>query len=235
MMKKLLLSAAAGAAIMSALAVPAAAEGGPTFSGTFGVTSNYVFRGLTQSDNNAAVSLGLRLDYEGFYFGLWGSSIDFNDVQDSPLELDIYAGYAGSLGEATSYDIGLFYYSYPDSSPSDYNYFELVLGLKHDFGPAYVKGTFAVSPDNFNASGTGVYLGAGVGVPLTEWLEVNANVGHQWIDDFVAFGGDDYIHYDIGLTATLDILTLDLRWKDTDVEGSALADGRVYGGVTLNF
>ncbi len=243
-MKKLLLSAACGAAMIAGLAAPAAAQDEPagvTFSGTLGVTSNYVFRGQSQSQNDPAISLGARLDYEGFYFGLWGSSIDFADVQESPLELDIYAGYAGSLSDTLSFDVGLFYYSYPDSDPANYDYFELIVGLRQDFDGGYVKGTLAISPDFFAESGTGTYLGGGGGVAITDWLEANANIGYQWIDENGTFGTPDYFHWDVGLTATLDILTLDLRYKDTDLEtfecfgGTDLCDGRIYGGATINF
>ena len=49
----------------------------------------------------------------GFYAGLWGSNVDFGN--DTDFELYIYGGYAGSIDDNTSFDIGLAYYSYPNA------------------------------------------------------------------------------------------------------------------------
>ena len=63
-----------------------------TLSANFGVTSNYIWRGVTQSDYKVSVSAGA--DYSngaGFYLGTWAASVDFND--DTNFEYDIYGGF----------------------------------------------------------------------------------------------------------------------------------------------
>ena len=91
MMKKTLLAAA-----MLATSSAAFAE----ISGNVTLASDYVFRGISQTDNQIAIQGGL--DYardNGLYVGTWASSVDptfFDNGRDPQIELDIYAGYAAS-------------------------------------------------------------------------------------------------------------------------------------------
>jgi uncharacterized protein (TIGR02001 family) len=88
-----------------------AAEG---LSANVGVTNNYLWRSLEQTNGTAAVSGGI--DYEtasGFYIGSWVS--DANWSEGMTYELDIYGGYTAEL-ENFSYDVGFVHYAYPDSS-----------------------------------------------------------------------------------------------------------------------
>lgn len=113
---------------LSVVALPgqsdAAQPEAPHFSTSGNVTlaSNYVFRGLTQTDQNPAVQAGLTLNHTcGFYAGFWGSNVswfsDFNTTTSSGLELDLFAGYKHALGEDLSCDVGLLRYEYPGSYP----------------------------------------------------------------------------------------------------------------------
>jgi len=79
-------------------------------------SSNYYWRGVTQTADAAAISGGI--DYNngsGFYAGTWTSNIDFGN--EASYELDIYAGFSKEL-DNFSYDLGYIYYSYPDASGS---------------------------------------------------------------------------------------------------------------------
>ena len=79
-------------------------------SSNVSASSNYLFRGVTQTDGAAAVQGGL--DYEhasGFYAGGWGSNVDFGD--GTSYELDLYAGFSGSV-EELGYDVGYIYWVY---------------------------------------------------------------------------------------------------------------------------
>ncbi len=109
-------------AVSLALAVPAVVAAAETpihaFTGNVGVFSNYIFRGVTQTTENAAVQGGF--DYahaSGFYAGTWGSNIswlsDSGAYRDTSLELDLYGGYKGSFGGDFGYDVGAIYYYYP--------------------------------------------------------------------------------------------------------------------------
>lgn len=76
-------------------------------------SSNYYWRGITQTNDSTAVSGGI--DYNntsGFYAGTWISNIDFDS--EASYELDFYAGFSQEL-KSFSYDLGYIYYSYPDA------------------------------------------------------------------------------------------------------------------------
>ncbi|CRI64659.1 conserved exported hypothetical protein [Thiocapsa sp. KS1] len=109
------------------------------FSANVGVVSNYLFRGLTQTDDGPAVQGGL--DYEhssGFYAGAWLSNVDFGDgveydidfdektfdvveTSNSPgYELDGYFGFSKAINDDLSFDVNAIYYAYPDGRDLDY-------------------------------------------------------------------------------------------------------------------
>jgi uncharacterized protein (TIGR02001 family) len=119
MFKKTIAAAAVAASLAPALAT--GAETSPhTITGNVGIFSQYIFRGLTQTNEEFALQGGF--DYahaSGFYAGTWGSNIswlrDFGLYQGgASLELDIYGGFKGSIGKSDfGYDVGLLYYWYP--------------------------------------------------------------------------------------------------------------------------
>src|SRR5262252_11218333 len=124
------LAAFALAALLPAVASaqtppPAAAAPAPepdwTGTGNIGFFSQYVFRGLTQTNEKPAVQGGFDLAHKsGFYVGTWASNINWvsdavpppNSVSAS-MEWDFYGGYKGSLPADFGYDLGVLYYYYP--------------------------------------------------------------------------------------------------------------------------
>ena len=65
------------------------------FSVTPTLTSDYDFRGVTQTLEDPAIQLGLNYNHEsGFYAGLWGSNVDFGPGKPN-IEIDAFAGFAG--------------------------------------------------------------------------------------------------------------------------------------------
>ncbi len=120
MFKKTVIAGLTAAALGSGLA-PAAEPASPhTITGNVGIFSQYVFRGLTQTNEEPALQGGLDYAHSGgFYAGTWGSNVSV--LQDSgayraggSLELDIYGGYKGTIGRTDfGYDVGLLYYWYP--------------------------------------------------------------------------------------------------------------------------
>ena len=83
-------------------------------SSNFTISSNYFWRGMTQTMDNLAYSGGF--DYahaSGFYVGTWGSNVSFGGAG---LELDTYAGYSDETEAGFGYDVGYISYAYPDST-----------------------------------------------------------------------------------------------------------------------
>ncbi|HXJ02342.1 MAG TPA: TorF family putative porin [Micropepsaceae bacterium] len=214
---------ALGLAAASAWTSPAFAIDGLTANADF--TTNYVFRGITQSANRPAVQGGL--DYAipdtGFAIGTWVSSIDFGD--HTPFEWDLYANYNFNLGPvATSIGvIGYVYEWYGNFGP--YTWVEPNIGVSHDFGvlawsakafwaPSVPNGYLTIR-NTYNPD-SAYYLTTGVSVPVVPWLSVSGNLGYQGYSGGPTGHPDDgYTEWDIGATFTYDKYSLDLRYIDT--------------------
>ena len=237
-MKRLLLSAACAASLTAGIA---AAESPWSVAGTFGIVSDYMFRGQSQTNHDAALQASITVSHEsGFYAGLWGSNVDFGN--DTDFELDIYGGYAGSFDDNTTFDVGVAYYSYPNAPDgTEYDYFELLGTVTYSMDAFSIYGKAAYSPEFFGDTGAAFWLGTGVGYQISDDFKATANIGYQWIEDNAFAGIDDYFHYDLGVTATYGILSIDLRYFGTDVEeiacygGTDLCDERFVGSAILNF
>ena len=122
-MKKFLPILLGALGLASVAATPASAQIAG-LSANAAVTTNYVFRGITQSAKRPAVSAGL--DYAipdtGLAVGTWVSSINFGD--DTPMEWDLYANYNFMLGPVNASIGGIGYvYTYAGNF-GPYTYFE---------------------------------------------------------------------------------------------------------------
>jgi uncharacterized protein (TIGR02001 family) len=106
----------------AAAAAPAAPASPHSFTGNIGLFSQYIFRGLTQTNENPAVQGGFDYAYNfgtvTGYVGTWASNIswlaDGGNYSSSALENDWYGGFRGNFGATDfSYDAGFLYYYYP--------------------------------------------------------------------------------------------------------------------------
>jgi uncharacterized protein (TIGR02001 family) len=129
MLKKFVIASLAAAALGSGVA-QAQKPGEPdyTLTGNLGLFSQYVFRGLTQTDEEPALQGGLDYAHKsGFYAGTWGSNVSvLRDTgaysSGGSLELDIYGGFKGNIGKSDfGYDVGLLYYWYPGDAASGFH------------------------------------------------------------------------------------------------------------------
>lgn len=200
------------------------------FSTTVGFVSEYSFRGIAQSNEGPAVQGSIDWSHDsGFYAGVWGSNVDFNDGDEANLETDVYAGYSGELSGFT-YDIGAIGYLYPGADKDlNYNYYEGSLAIGYDFGVAALSGSVNYSPENFAHTGDATYLASNLDVPLPFLpldMALNGSVGHQWVEDNDKFGVPDYTDWGIGLSAKVYGFDVGLRYIDTDLdEPQECADG----------
>ncbi len=116
-----------------------------TYSANMALTSNYVWRGITQTDNSPAIQGGIDLGYKGFYAGAWGSNVEFGSVLDESMELDLYGGYKGEL-YGVGYDLGYIEYVYPHNS-SALNFGEVYVGLSKSIGDLGLSGKYYFGAD----------------------------------------------------------------------------------------
>ena len=210
-------------------------------SSTITLTSDYRFRGHSQTDRRAAVQGGIGFAHpSGVFAGIWTSTINFNDAQNSPAELDFTAGYSHAFAESTEGSLAAAYYSYPSSEPAHYNYFEIVGTLSHGFDAFAVNAEITYSPDYSGQTGTGIGVTGGLDIPIVDWLSASGHAGYQWIEDNLAYGTPDWIFYDVGLTATWNIFAFDVRYTGTDLAkakcfgGTNVCEGGIAVSLTLN-
>ena len=173
-------------------------------SANLGVASNYYFRGVTQTDDKAAISGSV--DYSndsGFYLGTWMSNVDFGGKED--MEVDFYAGFGGDIGDSgLGYDLSLLYYWYPgaggDLQGGELDYTE-VSGIL-SFGPVSANIAYTVDSEYDDDDAPfiegDIYYGLSADLPVDiEGFGLSAFVGY---DDFDADGdtgvGDlSYTHW----------------------------------------
>ena len=234
MKKQLLTSMVSAAMVVGSMAAPSVfAEDSPhTFSGNVAITTDYVFRGYTQNNEDPSIQGGFDYEHEsGFYAGIWGAAVDFNDAN---VELDYYVGYGSEFGNGLGWDVGVLYYDYP-SSFGGVETTEVHVGLSYDFGPAAVNGTWYHSSDYFAADEADVWE-LGVDVPLPYEMTFSGVIRTTDYDDSPAKGGgDDYDDYSLGLSKEFGGFGFDLSYYDTNgVSGSCkdVCDDRVVFTVS---
>ncbi len=117
-----------------------------TVSGAATLTSDYRFRGVSQSDEGMAVQGGITLSHSsGFYAGAWGSNLSgWGTFGGANMELDLIAGFKLPVGEGTL-DTGMTWYMYPNGA-SETDFAELYAKLSGAVGPISLTGTVAYAP-----------------------------------------------------------------------------------------
>lgn len=210
-------------------AAPASAED-LKLSANVGLVSDYVFRGVSQTNENAALQGGVDATYGSFYAGAWASTVDFGD--DTGAEVDVYGGYRT---EAAGYalDFGVIGYLYPkEPDGADYTYVEFKAAASRAIGPATVGAAVYYSPDFFGtADKEAVYTEVNGSFSPIDKVTVSGAFGFQYLDH-----SDDYSTWNVGVTYAIDpAVGLDVRYHDTDVKGVPGAADRVVAGVKFAF
>jgi uncharacterized protein (TIGR02001 family) len=203
-------------------------------SANVGITSDYVFRGISQTDESPAIQGGFDATCGIFYAGTWASSLDFggdaagNDIAN--MEWDFYAGIKPKTGPIT-WDLGVIYYAYPNANDAaaELNLVEFKVGGSAEVwkgGTLGVTGFF--SPDYTGELGDVWTVEAGLAQALPAvgmfTPTISALIGHQVGDDaaYAAFYGDDnYTYWNAGITfGFLEKWSLDLRYWDTNLDAA---------------
>jgi len=190
-----LFATAAFAQTAPAAEAPAAPEASP-ITANVSLTSDYRYRGISQSNLKPAIQGGFDYAHEsGFYIGNWNSSITWvNNLSpsvSSGVEMDFYAGFKKDLiAEGFATDIGVLQYYYPTSgnfvSPNvNPNTTEIYAAQNFTTGPVtgFLKFSYAVTNTfgNQNSSGS-FYPDLTANYDTGIWgLALNAHVGYQYI------------------------------------------------------
>ena len=226
-MNKALIYTAGLAAWLSALPVHAEGLMGE-FSTNAALTSDYVFRGISQSDENPTIQAGFDWSHPltSIYAGVWGSGVDF---EDASVEIDFYGGFNGSLQNLV-WDVGAIYYAYPGADNSlDYNFWELAIAGGYDFNFFSLSAAVNYSPDFFGGRGSSLYPAVYAVMPLPYNFTASASAAYQWIDD-----GESYADWSLGVDTLVYNFGVGLKYHDTDIEEDEGCGGNCDGRLVLS-
>ncbi|MFC3903289.1 conserved hypothetical protein [Acinetobacter marinus] len=206
-----------------------AAESAVTLSGSAALTSDYRYRGLTQTQSDAALQAGFNFAHtSGVYAGVWGSNVNFG-TDDPHLELDPYLGYSTELSAFASkpvLDVGVWYYNYP--SASELNWAEFYARLT--FGSLITADDSLMTNINYandflgdGAEGDQWYFNATYSIPFGAGFGGVASLGYTTTSDyeFDSKGSDDYLDWKVGVNYAIpmfDGLTAELAAVGTDID-----------------
>ncbi|MCR6626313.1 TorF family putative porin [Pseudoxanthomonas japonensis] len=180
-------SLAAGLLLAAASSASAA-----TFNGSGALTTDYVWRGTTQTQGDPAVQAGFRAAAEnGLYGSIWGSNVEFAPETKASSELDFTVGWSGNLAEDWALDVNLTHYRYP-SATVDLNWTEAIgtLAWKQNYWAQ-----LGYSNDALATEEAGAYAQVGAKLPLSEQVRLEAAAGYYWLDDAY---DDSYAHAQLG-------------------------------------
>jgi len=230
-------------AIALAAATPALAdeETSPpppiTISGSVALVSDYRFRGVSQSDEDAAIQGGATITHEsGLYGGFWSSNLAGWGTFGGPnLELDLYAGYKKPIGGGGTVDVGVTYYSYPGGADTT-DFFEPYVKLSGTAGPvnllagvAYAPkqralGNFSNTPQSRGQAQDNLYLWGDGSIGLGKsGLLAKTHIGYSKGNPGLGPNGTsvaptgEYFDWLVGVDYTRGPVTFGIAYTDTDI------------------
>jgi uncharacterized protein (TIGR02001 family) len=204
-----------------------AADSPHTIGFNVGLTSDYIFRGISQSQHDPAVSGGVDYSHaSGLYAGAWLSTqkwVDTGAKTSSDFELDIYGGYKGSVGDI-SYDLGLIRYMYDGDQVAGF--------VTPNTTEAYVGASWKFLSMKYSHTISKYFVGwGGPSSKGSNYLELNAthdlgdgwgllgHIGHQKVKDYVPDAS--YTDWKVGVTKDVGFGVVTAAYSDTNADDAA--------------
>ncbi len=229
----LLFAACTGAVLMLAGANAHAA----TLSGNATLTSDYVWRGTTQTQGDPAVQAGFKLASDsGFYGSVWGSNVEFAPETHASSEFDFTVGWAGNLSKDWALDVNLLRYQYP-STTVDLNWTELNGTLTYA-GNYWLS--MGYSNEALGGEEDGLYTQVGAKFPINDVFRIEGALGYYYLDGY-STAADSYTHGQLSavwaVKAPLE-LRVTAHATDSNAEdifGKDFAGDRIEAAVQASF
>ena len=228
-------------AVAAALFAGNASSSDFSLDGSVALTSDYRYRGISQSDDEAAIQGSINLNHtSGLHAGIWASSVDFNDPEysEATLEADYTVGYSFNVS-SLGVDVGYIYNTLPHGKAfdKDKDYGEVygVVDWKGiDLGVNWTN-------DGYMESGQSTYVFVGYSHEFGI-VTLGAEVGQTFFDEEDVFdnGEDKYQNFKVfGSVSILEDLGIEVAYlgtdlKESDIGGLSWAENTVVGTVTLN-
>lgn len=243
-------TALATCVMLSLVATPGQAEERQFgYSITLTGVSDYLFRGISISNEDPAFQPYIEFTYGIAYLGVWGSNIGDRDLAAAgfqvtgPWEVDFYAGIRPTLGPV-NFDLGVLWYTYgartnPGGlSEGDIDYVEFKItataplskNLTATVTGYYTPDQDVAIPDTGTVEGSLTYALPQVGIFSPA---VSGGVGYATSGTTAFYGGvnpgpflgdDAYTYWNAGLKLVVEKFFFDLRYWSTDIDSPAALD-----------
>jgi len=214
----------------------------PDVSANVTLATDYIFRGVSQTDNQFAIQGGFDWASDmGIYVGTWASNVDsqfFGGGTDPQIELDLYGGYSKELSNGFGYDLGYLRYQYPGASSVGTNeYF-----LKGSYKGFSASVNYSPSLKFAFSDESAWYWAAGYDYTFPYEIDFSAHVGYsagQAFDDDDVFGGT-YTDWSLGVSKNVIGVDLGLMYTDTNISksdcgGSNVCDAAFVATISKSF
>ncbi len=208
------------------------------FAGYVALTSDYVKRGVSQSDSGAALQLGADISFDsGFFAGAWGSSVDIDSgpTRHRDSELNLYVGYDYDVSDLWRLSANLVSYEYPGQTGNiDYSYIEYTLAVNYD---DHLWLEYGYSPDLYNSNRSSENVELYAEYSLSDNWSVGSGAGYYDVSNLT---GQGYGYWQVGATRNFRYADIDIRYHDTNrsvyiFSTDDLASARVAVTVTVPF
>jgi uncharacterized protein (TIGR02001 family) len=227
-----------------------------TITGSAAVASQYRLRGISQTDNEAAIQGGVTVAHaSGVYVGTWASNLGgYGTFGGSNMELDAIAGFTRSSG-AVTFDLGGVYYIYP-GAPGKHEFAEIYGSVSGKLGPVSAKlGTY-FTPRQKEVGGHNIWVYTDWAFPIADTpITLKAHAGYSDGNSGYTKGLDaggksrGVFDYAAGADLAWKNLTLNLSYVGTDIKrtranlfwaggdhsGRAITRGNVVATLTAAF
>ena len=204
------------------------------WAGSVGVTSDYLVRGISRSDDHAALQLdGHFIDDSGLVAGLFASNTQIDPDAPRDVELDAYLGFAWSAGSDWRGKVLASYYAYPwNSDGSQYDYGELDLDVSYrewlNVSLGYFPGVVRFLPLRRRGQGAG-----GIGRVGPAMAAIQKTVGMAGIGYYGLGGGpgpSGYAYWSVGASYDLAPVLLAISYVDASAAAKSLFYNAATGG-----
>jgi uncharacterized protein (TIGR02001 family) len=186
------------------------------FSWNAAIASDYVFRGVSQTDEEAALQLGADLNFDnGFYVGVWASNVDFGSGGPD-VEVDTYIGWNTDLSDSWNLDLMLNRYNYLGEQDGfgdgDYNEFIAAIAYAETY-----TFTFGYTNDVYNLDEDGFYYGLAGSWGLGAGVGLDVGMGRSSFDN--STGIKDYTDWSVAVNRDFGPVNAALGFYGTDANG----------------
>lgn len=206
------------------------------FSGSVALTTDYVWRGISQTESDPAVQAGASVSWKsGLYASIWGSNVEYAGT-DASSELDFVVGWGRALGDDWTVDANILHYRYPGTTV-DLDWTEL--NGKLTYRDRYFA-AFGWSHEALGYDASGTYALIGATFPLNDAFRLEASAAHYFLDKAVV-AEEGYSHGSLSAVWTFKApfeLRLSAHATDSNAEtifGEDFAGNRIEAALQASF